>query len=129
MRITDSVQDDVSYFRAELIRIHDMMQEVQHSEQPHLILLDEPLRGTNTTDKQNGTRSIIEKFVRLSAIGIVATHDTVLCNLEEQQAGRVANYHFESTIDGNELKFDYQLKKGCSTSNNATILMRQMGIV
>ena len=129
MRITDSVQDDVSYFRAELIRIHDMMQEVQHSEQPHLILLDEPLRGTNTTDKQNGTRSIIEKFVRLNAIGIVATHDTVLCNLEEQQAGRVANYHFESTIDGNELKFDYQLKKGCSTSNNATILMRQMGIV
>jgi hypothetical protein len=129
MRITDSVQDDVSYFRAELIRIHDIMQEVQTNEQPYLILLDEPLRGTNTTDKQNGTRSIIEKFVRLNAIGIVATHDTVLCNLEEQHAGKVANHHFESTIEGNELKFDYQLKKGCSKSNNATILMQQMGIV
>jgi hypothetical protein len=129
MRITDSVQDDVSYFRAELMRIQEIMREVQHSDQPYLILLDEPLRGTNTTDKQNGTRSIIEKFIRLNAIGIVATHDTVLCNLEQVHDGRVANYHFESSIEGNELRFDYQLKKGCSTSNNATILMQQMGIV
>ncbi len=129
MRITDSVQDDISYFRAELNRISEIMREASASEQPYLILLDEPLRGTNTTDKQNGTRSIMEKLIRLNAIGIVATHDTVLCSLEEEYRGQVSNYHFESSLEGNELLFDYQLKHGCSTSNNATILMKQLGIV
>jgi len=129
IRISDSVQDDVSYFKAELNRIKAIMQEVKENDAAYLILLDEPLRGTNTTDKQNGTRSIIQKLMDIGAMGIVATHDTVLCTLEGEHKGKVSNRHFESQIHGNELVFDYKLKTGCSTSNNATILMHQLGIV
>lgn len=129
MRITDSVQDDISYFRAELNRIKSIMDEVKASEQHYLVLLDEPLRGTNSTDKQQGTRAIVENLLTYKAIGIVATHDTGLCDMEQSYSGRVSNYHFESKVEADGLSFDFKLKQGASTSNNATILMRQMGIV
>jgi len=129
MRITDSVQDDISYFRAELNRIKGIMDTVRASPHPFLILLDEPLRGTNSTDKQQGTRSIVETLLTFHAVGIVATHDTGLCDMESNYPGKVSNYYFESKVEQNALSFDFKLRKGGSTSNNATILMRQMGII
>ncbi len=128
IRITDSIQNDVSYFRAELNRIKAIMDTVQSGEL-FLVLLDEPLRGTNSGDKQQGTRSIIEKLLQQNVIGIVATHDIGLCALQEEYPGRISNYHFESTVTPDGLDFDFKLKTGGSTSNNATILMRQMGII
>ena len=129
MRVTDSVQDDISDFRAELNRIKTIMEAVQSPGMPYLILLDEPLRGTNSADKQQGTRSIIETLLRQKAIGIVATHDIGLCSLETDHPGKVSNYHFESAVASTGLTFDFKLRPGGSTSNNATILMRQMGII
>ncbi len=129
MRITDSVQDDISYFRAELNRIRAMMDKVSNSKQPYLILLDEPLRGTNSTDKQQGTRAIIETLITYNAVGIIATHDTGLCDMEATHKGKISNYYFESKVAQGELTFDFRIRRGGSTSNNATILMRQMGII
>lgn len=129
IRVTDSVQDDVSYFRAELNRIKSIMDEVQQSPYHWLVLLDEPLRGTNSGDKQQGTRSIIETLLHYQAIGIVATHDIGLCTLANEHPGKVNNYHFESTITPEGLAFDFRLYPGGSTSNNATALMKQMGII
>lgn len=129
MRVTDSVQDDISYFRAELNRIGAIMTAAQSPGLPYMILLDEPLRGTNSGDKQQGTRSIMETLLGYSAIGIVATHDIGLCSLATEHPGKVSNYHFESTVAPNGLSFDFKLLPGGSTSNNATILMRQMGII
>ena len=129
MRITDSVQDDISYFRAELNRIKAIMDTVRTAQQPYLVLLDEPLRGTNSMDKQQGTRAIVESLITCNAIGIVATHDIGLCDMEDTLPGKVRNYHFESTVEKDGLAFDFTLRPGASTSNNATILMRQMGIV
>jgi hypothetical protein len=129
IRITDSVQDDVSYFKAELNRLQRIMHAIKDEEQPYLILLDEPLRGTNSTDKQKGTRSVVERLIARNAIGIVATHDTGLCDLEQTHKGKISNYHFESRVEQDHLDFDYKLKQGCSTSNNATMLMRLMDII
>ncbi len=129
MRITDSVQDDISYFRAELNRIRAMMDIISASQQPYLVLLDEPLRGTNSTDKQQGTRAIVETLITYNAVGIIATHDTGLCDMEASHPGKISNYYFESKVELGELTFDFSIKRGGSTSNNATILMRQMGII
>ena len=129
MRITDSVQDDISYFRAELNRIKAMMDKVSHAQHPYLVLLDEPLRGTNSTDKQMGTRAIVETLITYNAVGIIATHDTGLCDMEASHSGKISNYYFESKVAEGELTFDFRMKSGGSTSNNATILMRQMGII
>ncbi|MGN6478259.1 MAG: hypothetical protein ACTHKV_13625 [Flavipsychrobacter sp.] len=64
-----------------------------------------------------------------NTIGIVATHDTGLCQLETEYSPAIINYHFESTVMDGRLYFDYTIKTGCSTSSNATLLMQQMGII
>ena len=51
-----------------------------------------------------------------------------LAKLESQFPASVANYHFDVQVDGEELYFDYHLKKGVCTSMNASILMKKIGI-
>ncbi len=129
MRITDSVQEDISYFKAELNRIKDLLETISEERHPYLVLLDEPLRGTNSADKQSGTAAIIRKLTEKKVIGVVATHDTGLGRLEQELDGKIRNYHFESQLAAGQLQFDFKLKPGCSTTNNATQLMQQMGII
>jgi DNA mismatch repair ATPase MutS len=76
-----------------------------------------------------GTRAIVETLITYNAVGIIATHDTGLCDMEASHAGKISNYYFESKVADGELTFDFRMKRGGSTSNNATILMRQMGII
>ena len=129
MRITDSVQDDISYFKAELLHIKTLIDSLGRGAGHHLVFLDEPLRGTISADKQKGTAAIITTLLQHKAIGIIATHDTELCTDIAEGGGALSNYHFESTVTNEGLAFDYTLQPGVSTSNNATVLMRQMGIV
>jgi DNA mismatch repair ATPase MutS len=128
MRITDSLQDDRSYFKAELNRMQHIMQQAATG-QPALILIDEPLKGTNSLDKRNGTIAIIRRLLERNTVGIIATHDTQLCDMEVLHAPLLVNRHFDSEVVDGELVFDYTLKNGCSQSNNATILMEKMGII
>ena len=129
MRITDDLEEGISYFKAEISRLHDLLSSIRKQDSHWLVLLDEPLRGTNSGDKQAGTIGIIRNLLKLPAIGILATHDASLRTLEDTYPGKVSNFHFDSGIRGNELHFDYTLRSGCSTSNNATLLMRLNGIL
>ena len=129
MRITDSLETGISYFRAELNRLKNMLDQLRQAKSNWLVLLDEPLRGTNSGDKQSGTIGLISNLLKLPATAIVATHDAALCDLEIKHQGKISNYHFDSTISGLELTFDYTLKRGCSVSNNATLLMKLTGIL
>jgi hypothetical protein len=129
MRITDDLEEGISYFKAEITRLQTLLTSIRLENSKWLVLLDEPLRGTNSGDKQAGTIGLIKNLLNLPAIGILATHDAALSVLEIQYPGKISNYHFDSSISGNELTFDYTLKSGCSTSNNATTLMRLNGIL
>jgi DNA mismatch repair ATPase MutS len=129
MRITDSLESGISYFRAELNRLKNMLDNLRNTNGQWLVLLDEPLRGTNSSDKQSGTIGLITNLLKLPALTILATHDAALCNLETAHPGDISNYHFDSSISGLELTFDYLLKPGCSVSNNATLLMKITGIL
>ena len=61
------------------------------------------------------------------AKGIIATHDLSLCELALDDAAFRTNY-FDSIIHGNELFFDYKLKKGVCQNMNASFLLAKMGL-
>ncbi|MEK6782982.1 MAG: hypothetical protein AABY93_14885 [Bacteroidota bacterium] len=128
MRTSDSLQEHQSYFYAELYRLQCIMDDLRAG-QPLLILLDEILKGTNSTDKQSGSIAIVEQLVKLNALVLLATHDVVLGELQERFPGRVINGCFESQVEGARLAFDYKLKPGIAQKANATFLMKQMGII
>ena len=128
MRTSDSLQEHQSYFYAELHRLQSIMEDLRQGK-PLLILLDEILKGTNSTDKQSGSIAIVEQLVKLNALVLLATHDVILGELQERYPGKVFNGCFESEVEGTQLTFDYKMKPGIAQKANATFLMKQMGII
>jgi len=126
MRTTDSLTDDESYFFSELKRLKYIMDTI--AETPHFIILDEILKGTNSTDKAEGSQKFIEKLLGLKATGLIATHDLSLCQVADNYK-TVKNYYFDAQIENDELFFDYLFKKGVCQNMNASFLLKKMGIV
>jgi len=128
MRTSDSLQDHESYFFTELKRLKMIIDHLKTGEKM-FILLDEILKGTNSEDKESGSRALIKQLSEMGAMGIVATHDLSLCRLEEQFPKTLRNQCFEVEIKGDQLVFDYRLRNGVCQNRNATFLMHQMGII
>lgn len=131
MRATDSLERHESYFFAELQRLRQITEYLQGAPpRPALVLLDEILRGTNSTDKQSGTIGLLHKFIAAETPTLIATHDTdVGVIVEREYPQRVRNYCFEGRIEQGELVFDYMLRHGIAANKNATFLMQKMGII
>ena len=127
LRTTDSLSSNTSYFYAELLRLKALIDRLNAGEKL-FILLDEILKGTNSADKQAGSKALLTQLIGLNASGFIATHDLELGSLANTFPENVSNFHFESEIKGDELFFDYKLKPGIAQNMNATFLMQRMGI-
>lgn len=130
MRIEDRVDEGISTFYAELLRIKEM---IAYSEKhlPMLALIDEIFKGTNSADRILGAEETIKKLGKPWASVMVTTHDFELCQLaEEKEAKRdIYNYHFEEYYEDNQIRFDYKLKKDRCHTTNAKYLLRMVGIL
>lgn len=126
MRTSDSLTDDSSYFFSELTRLKFIVDKI--STTPYFIILDEILKGTNSTDKAIGSKKFVEKLVDLKATGIIATHDLSLCEMENELE-EVKNYYFDAEIVNDELYFDYIFKTGICKNMNASFLLKKMEII
>ena len=126
MRIGDDLSNRESTFYAELKRLKGILQEVEKL--PVFILLDEILKGTNSTDKLTGSVALLRELSKSGSVAVIATHDLALAGLEKEIPNKVKNYNFEVEIRDNEFYFDYKLKSGVCKVLNATELMRKMGL-
>jgi len=127
MRTSDNLMNDESYFYAELLRLQSMLSIIRNGEQL-FVILDEMLKGTNSVDKLNGSKELINQLVTLNVHGIVATHDLGLTELVLKYR-TIKNQCFEVQLHQDELLFDYKLISGITQTMNATYLMRKMGII
>ena len=128
LRTSDSLSDNESYFFAELKHLKRIIDMLNNGEEL-FIILDEILKGTNSTDKQKGSFSLIRQFMTLKANGIIATHDLLLGELVKYFPDQIRNYCFEADIKNNELYFSYKIREGIAQNMNACFLMKKMGIV
>ena len=128
IRTSDSVQDNESYFFAELKRLQRIVNRLEQGA-TLFIIVDEMLRGTNSKDKHDGSQKFIEKLLHYNCYGIFATHDIDIGNLRDTHPQNVNAKCFEISFEGDNLIFDYTLKDGISQNLNASYLMRKMGII
>ncbi|MFT7349261.1 MAG: hypothetical protein ACI8VZ_001571 [Candidatus Paceibacteria bacterium] len=126
MRTSDSLTDDESYFFSELKRLKFIVDQIQTDR--YFIVLDEILKGTNSTDKAIGSRKFVEKLIGSKATGIIATHDLSLCEASNSLP-QVENHYFDAEIIDGELYFDYKFKEGICQNMNASFLLKKMQIV
>lgn len=127
MRISDSLEENISSFYAELRRLKAIISGAE-SDPKVFLLLDEILRGTNSDDRYTGSVALIKQLTSYSAVAIVATHDLRLAGLEQELPQSIENYHFDVKVNNEELFFDYRLTPGICSSFNASLLMKKMGI-
>ncbi|MCU0378626.1 MAG: hypothetical protein MUC78_10250 [Bacteroidales bacterium] len=127
MRISDSLEENISSFYAELRRLRAIISGAE-SDPKAFLLLDEILRGTNSDDRYTGSVALIKQLTGYGSAAMVATHDLRLAGLEKELPESIENYHFDVKVSGEELFFDYRLTPGICSSFNASLLMKKMGI-
>ena len=127
MRISDSLEENISSFYAELRRLREIISGAE-SDPKVFLLLDEILRGTNSDDRYTGSVALIKQLTGYGAVAMVATHDLRLAGMEQELPDAIENYHFDVKVNGDELFFDYRLTAGICSSFNASLLMKKMGI-
>jgi hypothetical protein len=125
MRNSDNLGESMSSFYAELSRIKALINKVEMGEKV-FFLLDEILKGTNTSDRIVGSKALIEQL-SANAKGIISTHDIELSQLEKS-LDYLVNKSFHSEIKDQEILFDYKIKAGACPNFNAKKLMELMGI-
>ncbi len=126
MRTSDSLKDEESYFFSELKRLKFIVEQIKTA--TYFIILDEILKGTNSKDKEIGSKKFVQKLVSSGSTGIIATHDLALCTISETYP-QVVNHYFDAEIINDELSFDYRMKDGVCQNMNASFLLKKMEIV
>lgn len=126
MRTKDNLEESISSFYAEILRIKILIEAAKNGEKV-FFLLDEIFKGTNSKDRHEGAQVLINQLVNNNAMGLVSTHDLELCDLEKTKKW-IKNYNFQEYYEKNNIKFDYKLREGRSKTQNAVHLMKLAGI-
>ena len=137
MRVEDSLEEGISLFMAELLRIKGVVEAANGSraESPRVLyLLDEILHGTNTAERRTAARGVLRHLLDSGAIGAVSTHDLSLG--EAADLAKAAHpVHFREEVrardgagSGPLLTFDYRLRDGIATTRNALKLLEAVGL-
>ena len=129
IKVSDSVQDGLSYFYAEVKRLQALLAAATVDDPlPVLFLIDEIFRGTNSRERLIGSRSYIRALSQSNVVGLVATHDLELIKLADEIEGGVANLHFREDVSNGRMVFDYRLRTGPCPTTNALTIMRLEGL-
>jgi hypothetical protein len=135
--IEDSLEDGVSFFMAELLRIRKVVDAASRAVgegRTLLYLLDEILRGTNTRERQVAVRRVLSHLLAEGALGAISTHDLELAEIPELAVASQPVHFRESFAPGAEregkpvMTFDYQLRPGVATTANALKLLDLVGL-
>lgn len=135
IKVSDSVQDGLSYFYAEVKRLKQLLSATEvEDDLPIMFLIDEIFRGTNNRERHIGSHAFIRALSRRrNALGLIATHDLELTNLADEIPGAekiqgIANFHFREEVGEGRMVFDYQLHPGPCPTTNALKIMRIEGL-
>ena len=136
MRIDDSLEEGVSLFMAELLRIRGVVDAARAQDaegRPVLYLLDEMLHGTNTAERRVAARGVVRHLLDAGALGAVSTHDLAFAEVPELR-GAADPVHFREHVSGDgpggrpRISFDYVMRPGIATTRNALKLLQAVGL-
>lgn len=123
MALTDNLFGNESYYIVEIKSLKRILDAIEE-DIPVLCFVDEVLRGTNTVERIAASSRVLHSVASENALMFAATHDIELTYMLQEQ---FENYHFEEQILEDKVSFDYQLKPGRATTQNAIALLGMLG--
>jgi len=128
IRVTDALDEGLSYFYAEVKRLKVILDAVRAiTSYPVLFLIDEIYRGTNNRERLAGSEAFVQMLQQSRGLGMISTHDLELTQLADTK-GHIRNAHFQESVEDGTLHFDYQLRPGPCPTTNALRIMAQEGL-
>lgn len=121
--VRDALMSGESYYIKEA-RYLKRIVEASEGELPVFCLIDEILRGTNTTERLAASEAVLRYLEKKNCLAAVATHDM---ELTEKLKGMYDFFSFQSERKGKNIVFDYRLHKGPGQNRNAVQLLSFMG--
>ncbi len=118
----DNLIEGKSYY---LMEAEHLLRMIKSSEKDILTLcfIDEPLAGTNSSERVIASFEILRYLINHNALVVVATHDLELARKLEFS---FKSYHFTDDVDDKGLKFDFKLKEGITSTSNAIKLLQYL---
>lgn len=123
IRISDDLMNDRSYYFEEVLTIQEMMEKCAEDE-PHLFLLDELFKGTNTIERIAAGKAVLSFLAKGKNMVFVSTHDIELADLLKDE---YLLFHFSERVDHNTVDFDFKLKDGKLKNRNAIRILQLNG--
>lgn len=123
MAIQDNVLDGDSYFIAEIKSLQRITRLIEEGK-PCLSFIDEILKGTNTIERIAASAAMMEWLSMNKGINVIASHDIELTEIARHS---YTNYHFRESIEDGEIRFEYTVHSGPSTTKNAIKLLEILG--
>ncbi len=119
---TDSLMEGKSYY---LVQAEHLLRMIRSSEKEvlTLCLIDEPLGGTNSSERILASFEILRYLYDHKALVVVATHDLDLAKMLEFG---FKSYHFTDKVDREGLSFDFKLREGITSTSNAIRLLEYL---
>jgi hypothetical protein len=116
IRTQDDLNKNTSFYLDEVLTIKDFIKSIKNDE-PHLFILDEIFKGTNTLERIAIGKSVLSYLNKGNNFVFVSTHDLELADLLFNSDFDL--YHFSEDVTNNSLTFNYKLKEGKLKTRNA----------
>ena len=123
MAIRDDIVSGESYYVREVRYLKRMLDEIVQGKRI-LCVIDEILKGTNQTERLAASQAVLKYLTDYPGYCIIATHDM---ELVEKLKELYTPYYFESSIEENNVTFDYLIHQGIGGESNALALLKAFG--
>jgi DNA mismatch repair ATPase MutS len=125
--VSDNLNDGVSFFRAEALRVKAVAQAIANGHRV-IAIMDEPFKGTNIKDAFDASLAILQRFAMSEdCLFMVSSH---LIELSERLSAdlHVDYQYFEAEEQEDQLRFDYVLRPGVSSQRLGMRVLREEGV-
>ena len=128
INVVDNIIKGESYFYNEVQRIKNTVIKINDGRK-WLVLIDEIFKGTNIQDAMNCSTTVIKGLLKISnSLFILSTHLYEIGDALKTYPNIQFKY-FETSTDGEQLKFSYQLKDGISNDRLGYLILKREKVV
>jgi DNA mismatch repair protein MutS len=128
INVVDNIAKGESYFFNEVQRIKNTILKINNGKK-WLVLIDELFKGTNVQDAMKCSIVVIRGLIKIqNSLFILSTH---LYEIGEElrQYPNISFEYFETTVNGDQLEFSYQLKEGISNDRLGYLILKKEKVV
>ena len=128
INVIDNIMKGESYFFNEVQRIKSTVTKISDGRK-WLILIDELFKGTNVQDAMKCSIAVIEGLLKIkNSLFILSTHLYEIGDELKKYPNITFNY-FETSVEDDQLSFNYQLRNGISNDRLGYLILKKEGVV